>query len=32
MSVTVHVGSGAVKLDALLTTQANARDLPDSLF
>ncbi|GLS38564.1 hypothetical protein GCM10010869_41590 [Mesorhizobium tianshanense] len=26
MSVTVHIGSGAVKLDAPLTTQANARD------
>lgn len=32
MSVTVRVGSGAVKLDAPSITQANARDIPDPLF
>lgn len=34
MSVTVHIGSGAAKLDAPLTTQASAREyhVPDPLF
>lgn len=32
MFVTVHIGSGAVKLDASLIMQVNARDIPNSLF
>jgi hypothetical protein len=34
MSITVHVGSGAVKLVAPLTAQANAREyhVPDPPF
>lgn len=34
MSVTVHIESGAAKLDAPLTTQASARgyQVPDPIF